>query len=89
MVNERFLLALGGLWWATGLLFKKSLHNVSCAPCFHHSWEDFLSIHFCQCLILRRANEYSYVARTFQSMMPTILLEDIIATLCQLHSLLL
>jgi hypothetical protein len=27
-VNERFLLALGGLWQATGVLFTRSLHML-------------------------------------------------------------
>jgi len=60
---------------------------ASCAPCFHHSWEDSSSIHFCRCLILRRASEYIYAARALQPMTPVVFLEDIVATLHQLHPL--
>ncbi len=42
---------------------QEKFSRASCAPCSHHSWEDFSSIHFCLCLILRKTSEYSYVVK--------------------------
>jgi hypothetical protein len=55
------------------------------APHFLHSWEDFSTTCFCQCLTLRRTSEYSRAAKAFQPMTPTILSKDTIVTLHQLH----
>jgi len=33
-------------------------------PYSHHSWEDFSTTNFRQCLILRKVGEYNNVART-------------------------
>jgi hypothetical protein len=68
----------------TSLPFRINFHVPMCTH-FLHSWEDFSTTCFCQCLILKRANEYSHVVRAFQPMMPTIPLEDTIATSHQLH----
>jgi hypothetical protein len=54
-------------------------------PHSHRSLDDFSTIRFCQCLILGRAGEYSHDVRVLQPMVLAILLEDIVATLCQLH----
>ncbi len=53
----------------------------------HHSWEDFSTTCFCQCLTLRRANEYNRTPRAFQLMTPVIPLKDIVVALRQLHPL--
>ncbi len=60
---------------------------ASCAPRSHHSWEDSLTTDFCQCLTLRKVDEYSHVARAPQPMTVAIPLKDTIATLHQLHPL--
>jgi hypothetical protein len=39
--------------------FQKESFRASGAPCSHPSWEDFLSIYFCQCLALGIVDEYS------------------------------
>ncbi len=54
---------------------------ASCALCFHHSWEDSSTICFRQCLILRRASEYSHTSKTLQPMTPTIPSEDTVVAL--------
>jgi hypothetical protein len=38
---------------------------ASCAPHSHHSWEDSSTTHFCQCLILGRANDYNCSTKAF------------------------
>jgi hypothetical protein len=45
--------------------FQKEFSHASYMLCFHHSWEDFLTIPFHRCLILMKANEYSYAAKAF------------------------
>jgi hypothetical protein len=45
-----------GLGQVSSLLFKRSFFVLLMC---HHSWEDFLTICFCQCLTLRRASEYN------------------------------
>jgi hypothetical protein len=60
----------------------------SCAsfmPRSHYSWEDFSTICIHQCLILRRASEYSRVGKTFQPMTPAFPLDDTIVALHHLH----
>jgi hypothetical protein len=52
--------------------------HASFVPHSHHSWEDSLITHFCQCLILKKASEYSHVAKTFQPMTLIIPLENIV-----------
>jgi hypothetical protein len=62
----------------------------SCASCVlrsHHSWEDSLTTDFCQCLTLRKVNEYNRVARAPQPMIVVIPLKDTIVTLHQRHPL--
>jgi len=51
--------------------------------------DDSSTIRFRQCLTLGRVEEYSHTIRTFQPVMPTIHLENIVATLRQLNPLLL
>jgi hypothetical protein len=45
--------------------FQKEFSHVSSMLCAHHSWEIFLTIPFHRCLILMKADEYSYVAKAF------------------------
>ncbi len=61
--------------------FLEEFSCASCVPHSHHSWEDFSTTHFHQCLYLRKACEYNYVAKVLCPMMPTILSEDIIVSL--------
>jgi hypothetical protein len=61
-------------------LQKKSSH-ASRKLHSHHSWEDFLTIQFHQCLTLGRAGEYSHTTKALQPMTPIILSENIIITL--------
>jgi hypothetical protein len=58
----------------------------SYAPHSHHSWEDFSTTCFCQCLILARVDEYSCATKAFQPMTPTIPLKDTIVAMFQLHT---
>jgi hypothetical protein len=68
-------------------LQEESSH-ASCALHFHHSWENFLTTHFRQCLSLKRVGEYNRATKALQPMTPTIPLEDTIVAMCQLHPLL-
>jgi hypothetical protein len=52
---------------------------------FSPLWEDFSVICFYWCLTLGRVSDYNHVAETLQPMTPTILSEDIIVALRQLH----
>jgi hypothetical protein len=45
--------------------FQEEFSCASCALHFHHSWEDYLTINFCRCLILGKVGEYSRVAKAF------------------------
>jgi hypothetical protein len=65
----------------TSFFLQEVFLHVSCAPRSHHSWEDSSTTRFHQCLTLRRANEYSHVAKAFQPMMRTILSKDTIVAL--------
>jgi hypothetical protein len=62
-------------------LQEESSH-ASCALHFHHSWENFSTIHFRQCLSVRRVGEYNCATKALQPMTPTILLEDTIVAMC-------
>jgi len=43
---------------------REECSRASCVPHFHHSWEDSSTTHFCQCLILRKADEYNCATKT-------------------------
>jgi hypothetical protein len=56
-----------------------------CVPRSFHSWEDSLTIRFCQCLTLGRVDEHIHIARILQLVMLVISSKDIITALHQLH----
>jgi hypothetical protein len=64
---------------------KEKFSCASSVPCSHHSWEDFSTTHFHQCLFLGKVDEYNRASKAFQPRMSTIPSEDTNATLHQLH----
>jgi hypothetical protein len=62
---------------------------IMCLMCtsFSPLVRSFSTTHFCWCLTLRRANEYSHAAIALYPMMPIIPLENIVTTLRELHPL--
>jgi hypothetical protein len=71
---------LQGIYGGQLFFFKKEFSCASCAPCFHHSWEDFS-------ITLRRVSEYICVPRILQPMMPTIRSKDTVVVLHHIYSL--
>lgn len=74
-----------GKWpvFSLGGVFMCLLHT-SFSPLMGRLFDHF----FCQCLTLRKINEYNHVARVLQPMTPVIPSKNIIVALCQLHPLL-
>ncbi len=63
----------------------KEFSHASCAPCFHHWWQDFSTTCFRQCLTLGRVGEYNRAVKALQPMTPSIPSKDTIVALHQLH----